>query len=398
MVEQPLRVDFDALEADLNALKEELRAGASTEDAKHFRKVSRFGRAASIFGWATSWIIPNPISMFAMSLGIVGRWTMVAHHVTHRGYDKVPDMPKHMHSRSFASTWKRRLLDWPDIIDPEAWKHEHNTLHHYKLNEIHDPDQPEHNLHWLRDAKLPMALKYAVVGVAMCTWRWVYYPPNTMRELYEAEMRRKKQPVDLDPNDLRTLLPWTRPGRDTWLRCYLPYFFVHFVAMPLPFLLLGPQAWAFALINRLGAELLSNLHTFLIIVPSHAGDDLYIFDTPIEGRGDFYFRQIAGSANYKTGGFLNDYMHGWLNYQVEHHVFPDMSMLQYTKAQPRVEEIARKHGITYTQESVWKRLRQLVRVMVGKDTQPRWSEAPAEPLAPVIPLNMGVELMEASAE
>ncbi len=95
-----------------------------------------------------------------------------------------------------------------------------------------------------------------------------------------------------------------------------------------------------------------------------------LFDEPMTGRGDFYFRQMVGSANYRTGGFFNDYLHGWLNYQVEHHVFPDMTMLQYTKAQPRLAEIAAKHGVPCVQESVWKRLARLLRVMVGTETMP----------------------------
>ena len=401
MTNQPFHVDYDALEADLNALRDELRAGASEADARHLKKVARVGRGASLLGWATSWIFPNPISMFLMSAGIVGRWTMIAHHVTHRGYDKIPGVPANMRSKTFAATPWRRLLDWPDVIEPTAWKHEHNTLHHYKLNEIpDDPDQPEHNLGWLRDSKLPMWAKHIVVFFAMITWRWVYYPPNTMRELYEAEMRRAGTPITMSHNDHRTLVPWARPGRDTWFKCFLPYLLLHFVLAPLPFLLIGPWAWGFALINRLGAELMSNLHTFLIIVPSHAGEDLWIFDEPIKGRGDFYFRQIAGSANYRTGGFVNDYMHGWLNYQIEHHVFPDMSMVQYTKAQPRIEAIAAKHGIPYVQESVWTRLRKLVRVMVGKDTMPHWEEVDAQQTDAPTPLKLPVDdgLVEACAE
>jgi len=35
---------------------------------------------------------------------------------------------------------------------------------------------------------------------------------------------------------------------------------------------------------------------------------------------DFYLRAVIGSANYKTGGDLNDFFHGWLNYQIEHHM------------------------------------------------------------------------------
>mmetsp|Transcript_582 Transcript_582/g.1100 ORF Transcript_582/g.1100 Transcript_582/m.1100 type:complete len:115 (-) Transcript_582:88-432(-) len=59
-------------------------------------------------------------------------------------------------------------------------------------------------------------------------------------------------------------------------------------------------------------------------------------------------------------------MHGWLNYQVEHHVWPSLSALSYQKAAPRLKEICNRHGVPYVQESVWKRLQKTVDIMVGK--------------------------------
>ena len=32
---------------------------------------------------------------------------------------------------------------------------------------------------------------------------------------------------------------------------------------------------------------------------------------------DFYLRAVIGSANFRTGGNVNDFLHGWLNYQIE---------------------------------------------------------------------------------
>lgn len=361
-------IDVDAVERDLNALRDDLRSTTGPEDLAHLKKVALVGRAATLLGWATAWIAPNPLSAAVISLGITVRWTTVAHHVTHRGYDRVPDVPKRFTSKHFARGW-RRLIDWMDILDPEGWRHEHNTLHHYKLGEIHDPDQPEHNMEWLREAKLPLALKYVVVALGMLTWRWFYYPPNVMRELHVAEQRRAKVSEE-EREEPRVRNPFKQPGTNLWLRCYLPYLLVHFVLLPLPFLALGTWAYASVLINRMLAELIANVHTFVIIVPSHAGEDLYRFSDGISGRGDFYVRQITGSANYRTGGFFNDLMHGWLNYQIEHHLWPDLTMRQYRDSQQRVKAICDEHGVPYVQESVWTRLRKLVRVMVGKDTMP----------------------------
>jgi hypothetical protein len=73
-------------------------------------------------------------------------------------------------------------------------------------------------------------------------------------------------------------------ARALWLECFLPYFVWNFCVMPALFLPLGKWAALSVLINKLVAELLTNLHGFLTIVPNHAGDDLYQFAGPIDER------------------------------------------------------------------------------------------------------------------
>ena len=126
-------------------------------------------------------------------------------------------------------------------------------------------------------------------------------------------------------------------------------------------------------VNSVGAEALTNLHTFAIIVPNHAGDDLYRFEGVTRDRAELYVRQVAGSANYETGGDLRDFMHGFLNYQIEHHLFPDLPPLAYQRAQPRVKELCAKHGVPYVQGSVWSRVKKLADILVGK-TSMRWGD------------------------
>jgi len=74
---------------------------------------------------------------------------------------------------------------------------------------------------------------------------------------------------------------------------------------------------------------------------------------------------VSSSANFKTGGDFNDFLHGWLNYGAEHHLFPNLSALSYRRAQPQVQALCEKHGVPYTQESVWIRLKKTVDVMCG---------------------------------
>jgi fatty acid desaturase len=137
------------------------------------------------------------------------------------------------------------------------------------------------------------------------------------------------------------------------------------VLLPALFWPLGRWAVLSVLINSVLAELLTNVHAFVTIVPNHAGEDLYRFEDRTHSRADFYLRQVLGSTNYRCGGDLVDIMHGWLNYQIEHHLWPDMSLLQYRRAQPKVREICERHGVPYVQESVWRRCRKAVAIMVG---------------------------------
>jgi len=118
-------------------------------------------------------------------------------------------------------------------------------------------------------------------------------------------------------------------------------------------------------LNSVAAEALTNLHGFVVIVPNHVGDDIYRFEGTTEGRADFYLRQILGSTNFRTGGDLNDFLHGYLNYQIEHHLYPDLPMTALRRVQPEVKAICEKHGVPYVQESVFTRLKKTVAVMVG---------------------------------
>ncbi|MBC7172862.1 MAG: fatty acid desaturase, partial [Polyangiaceae bacterium] len=330
----------------------------------------RWGRACTAAGYATAWIVPNPISALLLSQGRLTRWAMVAHHVSHGGYDRVPGTPESRRSRGFARGL-RRFVDWLDWIDPEAWAHEHNRLHHYRLGEREDPDLVEENLRWLRDASLPMAAKLAVVGLFAGTWKLTYYAPNTLRVLRAHAAR--KRPIEDDgasedePSIASLFADW-----ELWKRCILPYAGAHFVAAPLLFAPLGPFAAWSVLVNSLLAEVLTNLHAFVVITTNHAGEDLWAFDGPItEGKGEFYYRQVVGSTNFRTGSDGNDFLHGFLNYQIEHHVFPQLPMRQYQRIKADVQRICEAHGVPYVQESVWKRLARTLDIMVGRTSMKR---------------------------
>lgn len=351
-------VDFAAFLADVQALRRELDAELDGDDLAHLRKVERWGRAATAVGLLTCWLGPNPLSAAALSLGRSTRWLLM-HHVGHRGYDRVPGVPARYTSKTFARG-RRRWLDWLDWMVPEAWIYEHNVLHHSHTGEDRDPDLIERNTEGLRAGGLPRAAKYAVVAGLAATWRATYYAPATMRQW----LARPGGPADAaGPGDAASREATIR--RRLIADSYVPYALANFVLLPAAFLPLGPWAAASALVNSVLADLLTNLHTFLVVGPNHTGEDLYRFAARPASRGEHYARQVIGSTNYHCGGDLVDFAHLWLNYQIEHHLFPDMPMRKYQQMQPRVAALCAKHGVAYTQEGVLRRFRKLVDVIVG---------------------------------
>jgi len=346
--------------ADLKELRRELEANLGEEDLEHLRKIERLGRAATALGAATAWMGPNLVSMAGLALGRGTRWIMM-HHIGHRGYDKVPDVPARYTSKVFARG-ARRFIDWADWMVPEAWIYEHNVLHHSYTGEERDPDLLERNIKPMRDADWPMPLKYLTVFGLAVSWRFYYYAPSTLRTwLDRHESKDESSRVSVDVGHEKEL----------WLKCYLPYAGLHFVLFPALYLPLGPLASLSALVNSVGAEALCNLHTFSVITPNHTGDDLYRFDTRPASKGEAMVRQIVGSTNFATGTEPIDYAHLFLNYQIEHHIWPDLPMLKYRQAAPKVKALCEKHGIPYTQENVFARVKKVIDICVGKTSMRR---------------------------
>lgn len=396
-------LDYQGFGRDVAQLGKELLQETGPEDQDHLHKMVRWRNAAAILGIATMWMPPNPVTMLALSTWTYASWTMIAHHTCHGGYNRVGNQGSDSaenskgifsvyNSRRFAlGSLKRRVLDWLDWMKPEAWNVEHNRLHHYRLNELEDPDLVQRNLEFVRqDNKLPLWLKYTKVFAFMPFWKWFYYAPNTFKELQIAKwLAETGQPLpsEIDRTQALTVRSFLSPENDSersllktivkpvdfFATVVAPFFLMRFVLLPLPLLAIpggiGLTLFRNAFTNLVVAELLTNIHAFVTIVTNHAGEDLYTFEDAVKPKTpSFYVRQVIGSVNYKAGSDPIDFLHGFLNYQVEHHVWPDLSMLQYQRGAPRLKAICKKYGVPYIQESVWERTRKTLRIMVGKAT------------------------------
>jgi fatty acid desaturase len=66
---------------------------------------------------------------------------------------------------------------------------------------------------------------------------------------------------------------------------------------------------------------------------------------------DFARRQVLTSRNV-AGSWLVDFALGGLNYQIEHHLFPNMPRPNLRRAQPLVRAFCEEHGLDYTEASL----------------------------------------------
>ncbi|MFJ8648825.1 acyl-CoA desaturase [Streptomyces sp. NPDC093546] len=101
------------------------------------------------------------------------------------------------------------------------------------------------------------------------------------------------------------------------------------------------QAVVFALIH----QMLLGVHLGMAFAPNHKG--MEVPDPDGEPWGHLR-RQVLTSRNIR-GGALTDWFLGGLNYQVEHHLFPNMPRPHLRLAQPLVRAHCRALGIRYTE-------------------------------------------------
>jgi fatty acid desaturase len=305
------------------------------------------------------------LSIILISLFQFASWTMIAHHWSHRGYQ--PQKPAQTFGKGVMRWWH-----WFDCIVPEAWHYEHNLLHHYHLGELHgetrnqsdqvgDPDVAQDQAWWLQNLPVPRWFKIIIIFTGAMFWKILYYAPNTLNTMLNHRDQTKIA--------FYSWAVWNPMRKRFWqiaLQTWLPYLSLKFLILPSIFLLHSPSAFKHALLCLFLSELLTNLHTFLVIVPNHSGLDLYRFDEKVKDKKDFYLRQVIGSCNYPTQNTIMDYLYGYLNYQIEHHVWPDLTMGQYRRIQPAFKALCLSYGIPYVQESLIVRVMKMIEVLTTK--------------------------------
>jgi fatty acid desaturase len=98
---------------------------------------------------------------------------------------------------------------------------------------------------------------------------------------------------------------------------------------------------------------LFGLYLGCAFAPNHKGMPILSADDDT----DFLRRQVITSRNVR-GGWLVDRLLGGLNYQIEHHLFPNMPCTSLRRAQPIVRAFCLEHDLPYAETGLFDSYRQ----------------------------------------
>jgi linoleoyl-CoA desaturase len=101
---------------------------------------------------------------------------------------------------------------------------------------------------------------------------------------------------------------------------------------------------------NLAANVIRNIWANAVIFCGHFPDGAEKFTTTDmagEQQGQWYLRQMLGSANIDAGPVLG-FMTGNLAYQIEHHLYPDLPSRRLAEISVRVRALCEKYDLPYT--------------------------------------------------
>lgn len=324
--------DIEVIGKELDAIRDRVLADLGERDARYIRRLIRTqrrlelgSRAVLLFSlFPPAWIIGTA----GLSIAKILENMEIGHNILHGQWDWMRDPKIH------STTW-----EWDHVSPAEQWKHSHNELHHRYTNVIGkdndlgygimrvDEDQRWHPLHLGQPLWNLVNACFFEYGIAA----------------YDLELGRNlKKGRHRDSAFRARARAVGRKIRRQVLKDY--------VLHPL---LSGPSFLS-TLAATFTANLVRNLWSHSVIMCGHFPEGVETFEkTSIEGetRGEWYLRQMLGSANI-SGSRLLHIMSGNLSHQIEHHLFPDLPSNRYREVVPEVRALFDRYGLKYTTGSL----------------------------------------------
>ncbi len=325
------RDEVAALQAELDQVRAEVVADLGDKDARYIRRVIRVQRYSALAGRIALFFGFNPITwplgVFMLSVAKILENMEIGHNVMHGQYDWMHD-PK-LNSQTY---------EWDNVGTSDDWRHTHNYKHHTYTNILGKDEDLGYDVIRITPEQrwTPATLFQPLYALTLGTlFQWGVAIQNLRLGRYFG--KRRKPLSELSERGAPA-------GRKMLRQLFKDYLFFP--------LLSGPNFLG-TLAGNLVANVVRNLWTWAIIFCGHfpAGARVYTQqETANETRGDWYLRQLNGSANF-SGATWFHIMSGHLSHQIEHHMFPDIPAHRYREMAPKVQDICERYGQQYNTAS-----------------------------------------------
>lgn len=318
--------------AELDALRDEVMKDIGERDARHIRRVLNTSRWSAIAGRSLLMFGIDPFTWVGgtalLGLAKILNNMEIGHNVLHGQYDWMNDPS--LDSRTF---------EWDIVCASSSWKHSHNVIHHNHTNIVgldKDFGYANFRIDDLQEWKSRHRYQLLTKAISPFVFEWgVGVQDAEPIELREGRITREEF--------ARRLGPFKWKAKKQVIKDY--------VLFPALALWNAPRVLA----GNVVANVIRNMWTCYVIFCGHFTTSVHAYtieETRNETRGQWYARQVRGSANI-SGGRVMFLLTGHLSHQIEHHLFPDMPAHRYPEIAPRVKEICARYGLEYSEASLW---------------------------------------------
>lgn len=263
-----------------------------------------------------------------MGLGMAGIGLSIMHDANHGAYSVKP--------------WVNNLLGMSlNLVGGHAlnWKIQHNVLHHTYTN-VHEVDEDISPRGVLRMAPGSewkpfhrFQHMYAWFFYGLLTFVWILFKDFGRIIRYQKEGMLKKQKASAAKEWM--ILIATKV-------IYVTYIFV------IPMLLL-PVSFGQVFVGFFAMHFVSGFILAIIFQPAHVveGTEYPVADEKGNLENNWAIHQMHTTTNFGHRHRLFSWYVGGLNYQVEHHLFPNICHVHYRNIAPIVEQTAKEFGVPY---------------------------------------------------
>lgn len=284
------------------------------------------------YGFLLSGLIHTPLLMFAawfaMGLGMAGTGMVLMHDANHGSISK----NKRVNTLMGASLY---LLGG----FPKNWKFQHNTLHHGFTNiDGQDGDiSPVSTLRFSPHKPLRKIHRY------QHWYAWFFYSLMTVSWVTAKDFMRLAAYTKMDAPTFKS------KKNLLFMELIASKVIYYSIFLLLPMLLI-PMAWYTILLGFVLMHLVSGFVLTIIFQTAHVMPGS-LYPLPDEmGNMEYNWavHQLHTTSDYSPKSRIFSWMIGGLNYQIEHHLFPNVSHVHYKKLSVIVRETAQKYGLPYS--------------------------------------------------